>query len=64
MKQIEVVVDREGIIKIHTKGFVGSSCRDASHFLVQTLGVCRHERITADFRQTDITKNIEIVEQK
>ena len=40
-----------GETKIETKGFVGSSCRDASRFLEEALGVNVEERPTAEFYQ-------------
>ena len=35
-----------------TKGFTGSSCREASKFVEQALGHRSGERLTADFHQT------------
>ena len=35
---IEVIVSPTGETRIETKGFAGSSCRDASRFIEQSLG--------------------------
>ena len=46
---IEIIVSPTGQIKLETKGFMGSSCRDASRFLEEALGVKTEERPTAEF---------------
>ncbi len=46
---IEIIVSPSGQTKIETKGFAGSSCRDASPFLEEALGVKTAERPTAEF---------------
>jgi hypothetical protein len=46
---IEVIVSPTGQLKIETKGFAGSSCRDASRFLEEALGVKTEDRPTAEF---------------
>lgn len=49
MRTIEVTVDRQGNTKVETRGFIGSSCRDASRDLERALGVASDERPTAEF---------------
>jgi Protein of unknown function (DUF2997) len=46
---IEIIVSPSGQTKIETKGFTGSSCRDASRFLEEVLGVKTEDRLTAEF---------------
>ncbi len=53
MKTIEIVVSPTGETKIETKGFVGSSCRDASRFIEQALGKSIGEKPTAEFHQSE-----------
>jgi len=54
MKTIEIVVDRAGYATVQTKGFVGSTCRDASRFVEQALGKQVDEQQTAEFyRQSE-----------
>jgi hypothetical protein len=48
-KTIEVIVSPTGQIQIETKGFAGASCRDASRFLEEALGVKTEDRPTAEF---------------
>jgi hypothetical protein len=48
---IELTISPTGESKLETKGFVGSSCRDASRFLEQALGVAGKEQLTAEFHQ-------------
>jgi hypothetical protein len=50
-KTIELTVDAKGEVVVETKGFTGSSCKDASRFLEQALGVPTAERLTAEFHQ-------------
>jgi hypothetical protein len=50
-KTIEITVDTKGAVVVETKGFAGSSCKDASRFVEQALGECTAERLTAEFHQ-------------
>lgn len=49
---IEIVISPTGDTKIETKGFAGSSCRDASKFLEEALGQRTGEQTTAEFHST------------
>jgi len=48
---IEITVSPTGQTTIATKGFAGSSCRDASKFIEQALGQQTSETLTAEFHQ-------------
>ena len=50
---IEVIVSPKGQTHVETKGFTGSSCRQASLFLEQALGTQSGEKLTAEFYQQD-----------
>ncbi|MCH8047141.1 MAG: DUF2997 domain-containing protein [Planctomycetes bacterium] len=50
-KTIEVIVAPNGAMRIETKGFVGTECRDASRFIELALGQRTGERLTAEFHQ-------------
>ena len=50
-KTIEVIVNAKGETAVTTKGFAGSSCRDASEFIEQALGQRIDEQLTAEFHQ-------------
>ena len=52
MKTIEVIVSPQGEVSVQTKGFTGSSCRDASQFIEQALGQRTAEQLTAEFHQS------------
>ena len=47
---IEIVVSPEGQSRVETRGFVGSSCREASQFLESALGRRVGEKLTAEFQ--------------
>jgi hypothetical protein len=49
---IEITVSPKGETTIATKGFTGSSCREASKFIEEALGQRGSERLTAEFHQT------------
>lgn len=51
MKTIEITVTAKGETSVQTKGFTGSSCRDASKFIEQALGQRIDEQLTAEFHQ-------------
>lgn len=51
MKTIEIIVGPKGETTVATKGFAGSSCRDASKFIEQALGQTTGEKLTAEFHQ-------------
>ena len=48
-KIIEIIVSPKGETTVQTKGFAGSSCRDASKFVEQALGQRTGERLTSEF---------------
>jgi hypothetical protein len=50
-KTIEIIVSSTGQTTVQTKGFTGSSCRDASKFIEQALGQQTSETLTAEFHQ-------------
>ncbi len=49
MKSIEVTIGPQGETKIETRGFAGSSCREASQFLQRALGQSMAENLTGEF---------------
>jgi hypothetical protein len=53
MKTIEIIVTPEGRTTVQTKGFQGSSCREASRFIEQAIGKTEAERLTTEFYQTE-----------
>jgi len=54
---IEVVITPQGETRLETKGFTGSSCRQASQFLEQALGTTASEKLTAEFYQQEAASN-------
>ena len=48
---IEIIVTAKGETTVTTKGFFGSSCRDASKFIEQALGQQTSETLTAEFHK-------------
>lgn len=58
MPVIEVLVHPDGQTAIQTRGFVGTSCREASRFLEEALGTSSQERLTAEFYQTEQTRTV------
>jgi hypothetical protein len=55
-KTIEIIVTPAGETSVQTKGFAGSSCREASKFIEQALGDKTAETLTAEFHQTAATQ--------
>ncbi|NLY02416.1 MAG: DUF2997 domain-containing protein [Rhodopirellula sp.] len=51
MKTIEIIVSPKGETTVTTKGYTGSSCKEASKFIEQALGQRTEERLTAEFHQ-------------
>ncbi len=51
MQTIEIIVTAKGETNVQTKGFAGSSCRDASRFVEQALGQRIGEQLTPEFHQ-------------
>ena len=52
MKTIEIVISPTGQSTVTTRGFTGSSCRDASRLIEQSLGQKIQEKLTAEFYAT------------
>jgi len=51
-KTIEIVVTVDGAASVQTRGFSGSTCREASRFLEEALGNRTDEKLTPEFHQT------------
>jgi hypothetical protein len=51
LKTIEITISPKGESTVQTKGFAGSSCRDASKFIEQALGEKTGEKMTEEFYQ-------------
>jgi hypothetical protein len=49
---IEIVVKPDGNTTVQTKGFAGSSCREATRFLEKALGQVAGEQLTAEFHNS------------
>lgn len=57
MKTIEIIVSPKGETTVTTKGFAGSSCREASKFIEEALGQRSNETLTREFHQQAHTQN-------
>jgi len=51
MRTIEIIVSAKGETSVQTRGFTGSSCREASQFIEQALGQRLAEHLTVEFHQ-------------
>jgi len=49
---IEIIVSPKGETTVQTKGFAGSSCRDATKALEKALGMVQSDRATTEMHQT------------
>jgi len=56
MKTIEIIVAPDGKATVATKGFVGSSCRDATRLLEAALGEITAEWLAAEFHQVQASQ--------
>ncbi len=54
-KTIEIIVSPTGETRLETKGFAGSSCRDASRLIEEALGQRSDERLTPEFHASQST---------
>ena len=50
-RTIEIIVTPDGKTTVQTRGFVGSSCQDASRFIEQALGQRTDEKLTTEYYQ-------------
>ena len=50
-RTIEITIDSKGKATLQTKGFAGSSCRDASRLLERALGVVESDVPTTEMYQ-------------
>jgi hypothetical protein len=49
--RIEVIISPTGDTSVQTKGFTGSTCRDASKALERALGIVQSDKPTAEMYQ-------------
>jgi len=54
-RTIEIIVSPQGETRLETKGFTGSSCREASKFLEQALGAKLSDEVTPEFYAAQAT---------
>ena len=52
-RTIEIIAKPDGTTSVQTRGFAGSSCREASKFIEEALGKRTGEQLTAEFRQSE-----------
>lgn len=50
-KTIEIIISPTGQTRLETKGYTGTSCRDASRAFEAALGISQSEQLTAEFHQ-------------
>ncbi len=55
MKTIEITVSPDGQTRLQTKGFAGSTCRDATRLLERALGEVSEERLTPEFHSSQVS---------
>ncbi len=55
-KVIEIIVSPKGETRVETKGFAGNECQQASEFIEQALGQRTGEQLTAEFHQSQQTR--------
>jgi hypothetical protein len=51
-EQIIVIVAPDGSTRVETKGYQGSSCKDASAFIEKALGVKESETLKPEYHQS------------
>ena len=59
MKTIEIIVSPKGETTVTTRGFTGSSCREASKFVEKALGQRTGERLTAEFHHVSEAQQLQ-----
>ena len=57
-RTIELIVTPDGKTTVQTRGFVGSSCQDASRFIEQALGQRTEEKLTTEFHPAQQTGQV------
>ncbi|HPM83752.1 MAG TPA: DUF2997 domain-containing protein [Candidatus Anammoximicrobium sp.] len=58
-KTIEIIVSPKGETTVTTKGFAGSSCREASKFVEQALGQRTGEQLTSEFHHVSDAQQLQ-----
>ena len=58
-KIIEITASPKGETTVQTKGFIGSSCQEASKLIEQALGTKTAEQMTPEFYQQDAIRNVQ-----
>jgi len=58
MRTVEVIIAPDGRVRVETKGFAGSECRQASAQLEQALGLRASEQLTSEFHRQAETESL------
>lgn len=59
MKIIEITIGADGSTKVETKGFSGSTCREASRFVEQAVGQVTAEALTSEYHQAEVAQQLD-----
>jgi hypothetical protein len=59
MRITEITIGTDGSTKVETKGFTGSTCREASRFLEQALGQVTAEALTSEYHQVEVAQPLD-----
>jgi hypothetical protein len=57
-RTIEITVDAKGDVVVETKGFTGSSCKDASRLIERGLGDVQNDIPTAEMHQAAVVPQV------
>jgi hypothetical protein len=59
LKIIEITIGADGSTKVETKGFSGSTCREASRFVEQAVGQVTAETLTSEYHQVEVAQPLD-----
>jgi hypothetical protein len=59
LKIIEITIGADGSTKVETKGFSGSTCREASRLLELALGRVTAEALTSEYHQAEVAQPLD-----
>jgi acylphosphatase len=64
MKEIEIIIDKNGEVRVHVMGIKGASCLEFTKWLEQALGPTIQQQFTGEYYEPEALNPLAAVQQR
>ncbi|MDH7599544.1 MAG: DUF2997 domain-containing protein [Sedimentisphaerales bacterium] len=61
--QIEIVISKDGQVKVHVKGAKGKACVEYAKWLAEVVGKIKSQQLTSEYYEPDSKAGIDLHQQ-